>query len=132
MRKISAFLLIFLGTFFYTQISKAHLVGIWRVENVSFNKKNSTLEQKSKMEMLKKMFLKSNFVFKNNNSVDFNFPSPEMAVKNGTWDLQSESIVSISKGKDKVMKFFVENKNGKFYFILADFQFPYLILEVKK
>jgi hypothetical protein len=132
MRKISAFLLIFLGTFFYTQISKAHLVGIWRVENVSFNKKNSTLEQKSKMEMLKKMFLKSNFVFKNNNSVDFNFPSPEMAVKNGTWDLQSESIVSISKGKDKVMKFFVENKNGKFYFVLADFQFPYLILEVKK
>ena len=132
MRKISAFLLIFLGTFFYTQISKAHLVGIWRVENVSFNKKNSTLEQKSKMEMLKKMFLKSNFVFKNNNSVDFNFPSPEMAVKNGTWDLQSESIVSISKGKDKVMKFFVENKNGKFYFFLADFQFPYLILEVKK
>ena len=132
MRKISAFLLIFLGTFFYTQISKAHLVGIWRVENVSFNKKNSTLEQKSRMEMLKKMFLKSNFVFKNNNSVDFNFPSPEMAVKNGTWDLQSESIVSISKGKDKVMKFFVENKNGKFYFVLADFQFPYLILEVKK
>lgn len=132
MRKISAFLLIFLGTFFFTQISKAHLVGIWRVENVSFNKKNSTLEQKSKMEMLKKMFLKSNFVFKNNNSVDFNFPSPEMAVKNGTWDLQSESIVSISKGKDKVMKFFVENKNGKFYFVLADFQFPYLILEVKK
>lgn len=132
MRKISAFLLIFLGTFFYTQISKAHLVGIWRVENVSFNKKNSTLEQKSKMEMLKKMFLKSNFVFKNNNSVDFNFPSPEMAVKNGTWDLQSESIVSISKGKDKVMKFFVENKNGKFYFVLADFQFSYLILEVKK
>ena len=132
MRKISAFLLIFLGTLFYAQISKAHLVGIWRVENVSFNKKNSTLEQKSKMEMLKKMFLKSNFVFKNNNSVDFNFPSPEMAVKNGTWDLQSESIVSISKGKDKVMKFFVENKNGKFYFVLADFQFPYLILEVKK
>ncbi len=132
MRKISAFLLIFLGTFFYTQISKAHLVGVWYVENVSFNKKNSTLEQKSKMEMLKKMFLKSNFVFKNNNSVDFNFPSPEMAVKNGTWDLQSESIVSISKGKDKVMKFFVENKNGKFYFVLADFQFPYLILEVKK
>ena len=132
MRKISAFLLIFLGTLFYAQISKAFLVGIWRVENVSFNKKNSTLEQKSKMEMLKKMFLKSNFVFKNNNSVDFNFPSPEMALKNGTWDLQSESIVSISKGKDKVMKFFVENKNGKFYFVLADFQFPYLILEVKK
>ena len=132
MKKNLAFLLIFLGAVFYAQISKTHLVGIWRVENVSFNKKNSTLEQKSKMEMLKKMFLKSNFVFKNNNSVDFNFPSPEMAVKNGTWDLQSESIVSISKGKDKVMKFFVENKNGKFYFVLADFQFPYLILELKK
>ena len=43
-----------------------------------------------------------------------------------------ESVVSINKGKEKTMKFFVENKKGKTYFVLADLQAPYLILEVEK
>lgn len=130
MKNLVVIFSVFISSFFFGQISKANLLGIWHVKNISYNHKNQ--EDKSKMESVKKMFLQSYFVFRNNNSVDFNFPSSEFAVKNGTYKIEMENVVSINKGKDKMMKFFVENKKGKTYFILADFQVPYLILEVEK
>ena len=123
---------VFVSSFLLGQITKSDLIGTWQVKSVSYNFKVKNQEDKPKMETLKKMFLQSSFVFRNNNLVDFNFPSPELAVKNGTYKIEMESVVSINKGKEKTMKFFVENKKGKTYFVLADLQAPYLILEVEK
>jgi len=123
---------VFVSSFLLGQITKSDLIGTWQVKSVSYNFKVKNQEDKAKMETLKKMFLQSSFVFRNNNLGDFNFPSPELAVKNGTYKIEMESVVSINKGKEKTMKFFVENKKDKTYFVLADLQAPYLILEVEK
>lgn len=120
-----------MGSLIHAQTSKADLLGTWYVKNVSYNNKESTAVQKQRLESMKKMFLKTTFVFRNNN-VDFNFPSQEIALKNGTWKFEMENVICINKGKEKFMKFFIENKNNKTYFILSDFEFPYLILEVEK
>lgn len=113
------------------QISKKDLLGTWHVKNISTNLKRLDEEQKAKLETVKKMFLKTTFVFKNT-TVDFNFPSQEMAVKNGIWNIEMQNVVSVQKGKENIMKFFVENKKGKTFFVLTNFEVPYLILEVEK
>ena len=68
---------VFVSSFLLGQITKSDLIGTWQVKNVSYNFKVKNPEDKAKMETLKKMFLQSSFVFRNNNLVDFNFPSPE-------------------------------------------------------
>lgn len=132
MKKLIFIFSVFWSSFFFSQITKSDLLGTWRVKNVSYNYKISNPSEKMKIEAMKKLFLQASFVFRNNNTADFNISSSEIAVKNGTYKIEMENVVSIHKGKDKMMKFFVENKKQKTYFVIADAQIPYLILEVEK
>lgn len=132
MKKLILIFFVFWSSFFFSQITKSDLLGTWRVKNVSYNYKISNPSEKMKIEAMKKLFLQASFVFRNNNTADFNISSSEIAVKNGTYKIEMENVVSIHKGKDKMMKFFVENKKQKTYFVIADAQIPYLILEVEK
>ena len=128
-------LLISLNT--YAQISpEKEIVGTWKVVEVRLLIDKVQPDQKEKIDMLKKSFLASRFVFKPDKNFSFDFPFKEMQVKNGHWKYSSVTpsyIIQQWKDKDtdaeKLMEIIVKKENGKTLFLIPETFFE---LEMKK
>ncbi len=118
----------------YSQnFAESNLVGNWNVKSIEILNISEDLGSQEKLEMMKKLFLKSKFEFQADKHINFKFEIEEMEIKNQLWKFNSfENLITVSELKDNkaiLMEIKVLVENSKVYFIILETPFK---LEVFK
>ncbi|MEQ8475297.1 hypothetical protein [Fulvivirga sp.] len=115
------------------QVSEQELIGEWKPVKLVEIKGEIPNEMKEQINVMQNAFLKTIFVFRNENKFTFDFPFEEMRLTNGYWKLDSQtgniSIYEEENEKSYFMGITASKKDGKMIFMMEE---TYFAFEVKK